>query len=100
MCCVYLRYPDGIPSRVQITTVAGDIFDSGFVMYPGGHARNTSNDLIGILSEKFKKLAALCVANVDDTINNLQSIADADAKTLVNMYPSFQIQFSDDKNAF
>ncbi len=34
------KYPDGIPTRVQIMLQNGKEIDSGMVMYPGGHARN------------------------------------------------------------
>ena len=36
--------------------VAGRSFDSGLVMYPGGHARNTTADLDAILKTKFALL--------------------------------------------
>jgi len=32
------KYPEGIPSSVQIETQKG-VFDSGFVMFPPGHAK-------------------------------------------------------------
>ncbi|MCH2162015.1 MAG: MmgE/PrpD family protein, partial [Phycisphaerales bacterium] len=43
------RYPDGIPTSLEITTRDGSVLDSGLVMYPSGHARNTTADLAGIL---------------------------------------------------
>jgi 2-methylcitrate dehydratase len=52
------KYPDGIPTSLVISTDAGE-FDSGLVMYPGGHARNTDADLPGILAHKFQMLGAL-----------------------------------------
>lgn len=30
-------YPEGIPSSVQIGTTNGENYDSGLVMFPGGH---------------------------------------------------------------
>merc|ERR1711881_669618 len=36
------KYPDGIPTSLDITLKSGKHLDSGFVMYPSGHARNTS----------------------------------------------------------
>ncbi|MHC4794840.1 MAG: MmgE/PrpD family protein, partial [Planctomycetota bacterium] len=41
------RYPDGIPTSVVIETTDGRSLDSGLVMYPSGHARNTTCDLEG-----------------------------------------------------
>jgi 2-methylcitrate dehydratase len=34
------KYPDGIPTSIIFTDDKGESFDSGLVMYPGGHARN------------------------------------------------------------
>ena len=53
------RYPDGIPTSVVITDDAGRTHDSGLVMYPAGHARNTEADLRGILRHKFALLGTL-----------------------------------------
>lgn len=46
------KYPDGIPTSVVITDKAGRAFDSGFVMYPSGHARNEVIDLNDIVANK------------------------------------------------
>merc|ERR1719163_2069720 len=46
------KYPDGIPTSIDITVKGGKVIESGFVMYPSGHARNTSADLKGILAHK------------------------------------------------
>lgn len=35
------KYPDGIPTSIQITLKNGKTLDSKFIMYPAGHARNT-----------------------------------------------------------
>ncbi len=59
------RYPDGIPTSIAITDDAGQRHDSGLVMYPGGHARNTTADLKGILNHKWAKLAELAVEGAD-----------------------------------
>jgi 2-methylcitrate dehydratase len=32
------KYPEGIPTSVQITTSHGNVIDSGFVMFPSGHS--------------------------------------------------------------
>ena len=43
------KYPDGIPTSINVQTTKGENYDSGFVMYPNGHARNVECDLEGIL---------------------------------------------------
>ncbi|MBX3097132.1 MAG: MmgE/PrpD family protein [Fimbriimonadaceae bacterium] len=53
------RYPDGIPTSVVISNAGGSSFDSGLVMYPSGHARNTTANLLGILGRKFERMAEL-----------------------------------------
>jgi len=59
------RYPDGIPTSIAITDDRGARHDSGLVMYPTGHARNTKADLKGILAHKWTQLAGLAVAGGD-----------------------------------
>ncbi|MBX3363873.1 MAG: MmgE/PrpD family protein [Phycisphaeraceae bacterium] len=54
------KYPDGIPTSVVITDSTGATHDSGLVMYPAGHARNTSADLKDLLFHKFVHMAGLC----------------------------------------
>ncbi len=58
------KYPDGIPTSMVITDADGNSHDSGFVMYPSGHARNTTTNLDDVLSHKFDLLGKLAV---DDT---------------------------------
>jgi 2-methylcitrate dehydratase len=57
------RYPDGIPTRVDIEHAALGTLSSGLVMYPLGHARNTSGELAAALDHKFQRLASLGVAD-------------------------------------
>ena len=39
------RYPEGIPTSVVIRDAKGTSFDSGLVMFPAGHARDTGGEL-------------------------------------------------------
>ena len=59
------NYPDGIPTSMVITDSEGKEFDSGFVMYPAGHARNSTANLQTLLKHKFFMLGSLAV---DDAI--------------------------------
>merc|ERR1719192_1460175 len=45
------KYPDGIPTTVTVKG-GGNTYSSGLVMYPSGHARNTTADLRAILNHK------------------------------------------------
>ena len=33
------KYPEGIPTSLELRTNTGKVLDSGLVMFPGGHAR-------------------------------------------------------------
>jgi len=68
------KYPDGIPTSVVITDDAGRVHDSGLVMYPAGHARNTVADLRDILSHKFHALAALASEHPPSIIDRLSAL--------------------------
>lgn len=70
------RYPDGIPTSIQMHMTDGTVHDSGLIMYPAGHARNTTADLDAILDTKSKRLAALALDNPAPVIDKLNGIAD------------------------
>ncbi len=65
------KYPDGIPTSMVITDDRGATFDSGLVMYPGGHARNNTADLQDILGHKFKMLAGLATGGDEPAARDL-----------------------------
>lgn len=69
------RYPDGIPTSMVITMKHGDSFDSGLVMYPSGHARNTTADLENILAYKSTMLGELAMDDPSKAIATFESIA-------------------------
>ena len=72
------RYPDGIPTSVIITDASGSEFDSGMVMYPSGHARNTTCDLDGLLGHKMTLMAGLVSSDPASLITRFSAI---EAKT-------------------
>ena len=59
------KYPDGIPTTLEIVHRTLGTVTSGLVMYPEGHARNTSGNLKSLLEAKFRRLAGQGVADVD-----------------------------------
>ncbi len=65
------RYPDGIPTSIQITGKDGVEHDSGLVMYPSGHARNTTANLSDILAHKFKMLGTLATGGDEKSAKDL-----------------------------
>jgi 2-methylcitrate dehydratase len=58
------KYPDGIPTTVDVDHAKLGNLTSGLVMYPEGHARSTTGNLDSLLDNKFRLLANL---GVDDT---------------------------------
>ena len=67
-----------VPAQsIQITDTSGKVHDSGLVMYPSGHARNTTADLNEILGHKFRMLAGLAMGGDEKA-----------AKALVSRYSS------------
>jgi 2-methylcitrate dehydratase len=79
------NYPDGIPTSVVITDVDGKRYDSGFVMYPAGHARNRTADLDGILSHKFNMLASYA-GNAANTVQRLRNLQSKTAQEIAELY--------------
>lgn len=83
------RYPDGIPTSMVVTLSDGTVLDSGLVMYPGGHARNTTADLSSILDHKWALLGSLALADGSDVasaVGKLNSVASMSASDLMGVY--------------
>jgi len=78
-------YPDGIPTSMTVHTTSGK-FESGYVMYPPGHARNTSMDLEAILTAKNKLLGKLAVKDVDKCVSALDNIQNATPADMMEIY--------------
>jgi 2-methylcitrate dehydratase len=82
------KYPDGIPTSMVIRDEAGREYDSGLVMYPAGHARNTRADLKGILGHKFRMLGALAVGEsaVERVVSKLSGLERRSAAEVAELY--------------
>ena len=81
------KYPEGIPSSIEIQTPDAKRHDSGFIMFPGGHARNTDTDLRDVLSHKFRTLGELALSSEDlskfiHKLENIESASNEDLKSL------------------
>ncbi|TVQ32338.1 MAG: hypothetical protein EA376_06115 [Phycisphaeraceae bacterium] len=87
------NYPDGIPTSLRITDSSGKTHDSGMVMYPAGHARNTKADLEGILSHKFRLLGGLAVGDVGSTLKRFENIGKKSAADIAALH-DFKIEFN------
>ncbi len=88
------KYPDGIPTSLVITDDKGQTFDSGLVMYPGGHARNHLGPdkvhLESILDHKFESLAALASPEPRALVKRFTGLAGKSAAQIREIH-DFQI---------
>lgn len=79
------KYPEGIPTSLVIRMNSGGTFDSGLVMFPAGHARNTAAPLAEILRQKWTRLGAIAFgsgAAAEEAIERFESVADSSAEKL------------------
>ncbi|MCH8978354.1 MAG: MmgE/PrpD family protein [Armatimonadetes bacterium] len=96
------KYPDGIPTSLKIETSPNQPeptrtnpnqperpLDSGLVMYPAGHARNTTANLTDILQHKWNMLGQIALPDGGDAaslVERLESIAGLSAQDLASFY--------------
>jgi len=83
------RYPDGIPTSVQIWLDDGSEFDSGLIMYPAGHARNRTCNLEALLLTKFERLANIGMAKPEEAVEFVGRLKELDvlsADELLDLY--------------
>ncbi len=72
------KYPEGIPTSVQLVLKGGKVCNSGFVMFPIGHARYEGKGFEDLLEFKFKELGKLGLSkkNLVSTVEDLQEMGD------------------------
>ncbi len=87
------NYPDGIPTTVEIQHENLGSLSSGLVMYPEGHARNTSGNLDRLLEEKFRSLASLGTGEPDGLWQRFMRLAQATPEQVADLY-DFRIGLS------
>ena len=84
------KYPDGIPTTLEIKHQQLGAFSSGLVMYPEGHARSNSGNLEFLLKNKFRRLAALGVGKeaeaIDALWNQFTNLSGKNAEAIWNLY--------------
>ncbi|MFN9930785.1 MAG: MmgE/PrpD family protein [bacterium] len=80
------KYPEGIPTSVVITDELGNQHDSGLVMFPAGHARNTTADLKKLLAHKFNLLAALASDEPKGVIARFGDLHNKSAEQVGGLY--------------
>lgn len=80
------KYPDGIPTSLIMTDKDGKSYDSGLVMYPAGHARNTTADLRDILGHKFALLGAIALSDAKSIVERMDAIESLSAHDLRSLH--------------
>lgn len=80
------RYPDGIPTSVEIEHESLGNISSGLVMYPEGHARRPEPQLQKLLQQKITRFAA--IGGVDANILNdqLGNLGDRTVEEVASLY--------------
>jgi 2-methylcitrate dehydratase len=79
------------------------VLDSKLVMFPSGHARNSSANLNDILTHKFKLLAKLSLDEKDasrvlDKLSNLGNLSNAELQTIYSGKINYHNHSIDDKD--
>jgi 2-methylcitrate dehydratase len=80
------KYPDGIPTTIDIEHTSLGRLSSGLVMYPEGHARNTSGNLNLLLENKFRRLASLGVEDVDALYRRFTKLTEKSPAEIRSLY--------------
>lgn len=80
------KYPDGIPTSLEIEHAALGRLASGLVMYPTGHARNTTAPLDALLAHKFRLLASLGVRDADALARRFTNLAEKSREEIADLY--------------
>ena len=80
------KYPDGIPTTVELTLESGERFESGLVMYPEGHARNTSGNLRRLLDTKFDRLTESAVDDSHELSQRFSNFPEKNAQQIQDIF--------------
>jgi 2-methylcitrate dehydratase len=80
------RYPDGIPTTVEISHAKLGPLTSGLVMYPLGHARCDSAHLASLLVHKFRLLAEHAVDDVNALVARFSDLAEKSPQQIADLY--------------
>lgn len=80
------KYPDGIPTSIKITSQDGTTLDSGMIMYPAGHARNTVADMDDVLVAKFKMHGDIAMEDPSEVISRCMDVEQLDKNKLMHIW--------------
>jgi 2-methylcitrate dehydratase len=80
------RYPDGIPTTVELEHSGLGRISSGIVMYPEGHARCGSGKLDRLLDAKFRALVEPSVTNMERFRKQMTNLHDQSPEDIQHIY--------------
>jgi len=80
------KYPDGIPTTVELEHDDLGRLSSGLVMYPEGHARNRSGRLEKLLDRKFERLAAPAVSDAGALWQRMSGLGEKSPEEIAALY--------------
>lgn len=80
------RYPDGIPTTVELGHARLGPLSSGLVMYPEGHARCPSGNLSSLLDHKFRLLAEPALEDVESFVARFSNLAHKSPEEIADLY--------------
>ena len=83
------KFPDGIPTSLELEHARLGRLSSGFVMYPLGHARNESAVFEDTLSHKWRKLTAMHGKEAEGILARVTGLAEKSPDEVVSCYSSF-----------
>lgn len=92
------RYPEGIPTSLVLTDSDGKTYDSGLVMFPSGHAHNTTNttaDFESLVKTKFRLLGGLATDDVNSLLSRLGGLESKTPEQIAALY-NIPIRLRDD----
>lgn len=98
------RYPEGIPSQVDIEMESGKKFSSGLVMFPPGHSANQNHDLKGSLEHKsrlyldFLQMDKKEADNFLGRLNKLETLHNKDLESLYDVKLNYSKVSIDEKD--
>jgi 2-methylcitrate dehydratase len=80
------KYPDGIPTTVDVDHTKLGKLTSGLVMYPAGHSRSTTGNLASLLDHKFRLLAGLGVDDTDALVARFSNLKEKSPQEVSSLY--------------
>lgn len=81
------KYPDGIPTSIEITLASGVTVSTGMVMYPSGHAREKNANLQLILDHKNALLGDLAFRDANKRQDFVQALKNMkNTKDITKLY--------------